>query len=51
MLLAALIALLLLPAAGSAATPTQAIAIPAYFYPGALWTQMEQASPPCAWRS
>ena len=28
------------------ANTTQSIAIPSYFYPGSLWTQMEQAHPP-----
>ncbi len=44
---AALIILLTVPATSGVATAnhTQKIAIPSYFYPGSLWTQMEQAVP------
>jgi hypothetical protein len=32
--------------AGAAAASAQMMAVPAYFYPGSYWTQLDQAHPP-----
>lgn len=39
------VSLLCLLGTGSTALAAQTIAVPAYFYPGSLWTQMENAAP------
>jgi hypothetical protein len=43
--LGALVAMMVLAPHADAAAPSQRIAVPSYFYPGSLWTQLNAASP------